>query len=337
MLDYKQINAKFTPVEQDKEPEKWLELRTTGIGGSDAGAILGMNKYSSPLTVFLSKKNVEGFKGNAATEWGHILEDPIRKKAAEELGIEIISVPGMYTSLDIPYMNANLDGLCYANNQVVIGGESVEGLGGYEIKTSSRGEGFSDDEIPDSYYCQVQHYMAVTGLNWFILTTFFMNTKQAKHYVIKRNDDFIYTQLIPAEKNFWENFVLTNNPPEPIGLESENEYVSNLNIADTLELDAETEDLIAERIEVQQQIKDLEQKESALKDSILIHLSALSNSNSNTAEKVNGAGERYQLTYNLQKKVSVDTEALKKSGLFDDYKKESSYRILRVSEKKTAN
>ena len=337
MLDYKQINAKFTPVEQDKEPEKWLELRTTGIGGSDAGAILGMNKYSSPLTVFLSKKNVEGFKGNAATEWGHILEDPIRKKAAEELGIEIISVPGMYTSLDIPYMNANLDGLCYANNQVVIGGESVEGLGGYEIKTSSRGEGFSDDEIPDSYYCQVQHYMAVTGLNWFILTTFFMNTKQAKHYVIKRNDDFIYTQLIPAEKNFWENFVLTNNPPEPIGLESENEYVSNLNIADTLELDAETEDLIAERIEVQQQIKDLEQKESALKDSILIHLSALSNSDSKTAEKINGSGERFKLTYNLQKKVSVDTEALKKSGLFDDYKKESSYRILRVSEKKTAN
>ena len=93
MIDYKSINAKFTPVEQDKEPEKWLEMRTTGIGGSDAGAILGMNKYASPLTIYLSKKNVEGFKGNAATEWGHILEDPIRKKAAEELGIEIISVP----------------------------------------------------------------------------------------------------------------------------------------------------------------------------------------------------------------------------------------------------
>ena len=333
MIDYTTINAKFTPIEQDKEPEKWLELRTTGIGGSDAGAILGMNKYSSPLTVYLSKKNVEGFKGNAATEWGHILEDPIRKKAAEELGIEIISVPGMYTSLEYSFMNANLDGLCHAN-QVEIGGETVEGLGGFEIKTSSRGEGFSDDEIPDSYYCQVQHYMAVTGLPWFILTAFFMNTKRAKHYIIKRNDDFIYTQLIPAEKNFWENFVMTNNPPEPIGLDSESEYVSNLNIADTVELDTEIEDLIAERMEVQQQIKDLEQKESAIKDSILIHLSALSHSDSNTAEKVSGAGERFKLSYNLQKKVTVDTDALKKSGLFDDYKKESAYRVLRISEKK---
>ena len=334
MIDYLSINAKFTPVEQDKEPEKWLEMRTTGIGGSDAGAIMGLNKYASPLTIYLSKKNVEGFKGNAATEWGHILEDPIRKKAAEELGIEIISVPGMYTSNDIPYMNANIDGLCHAENQVTIGGETVEGLGGFEIKTSSRGEGFSEDEIPDSYYCQVQHYMAVTGLNWFILTAFFMNTKKARHYVIRRNDDFIYSRLIPAERDFWENYVLTNNPPEPIGIDSESEYTANLNIADTVELDSETEDLIAQRMEVQQKIKDLEQKESALKDSILIKLSALSNSVSATAEKINGAGERFKLTYNLQKKYYADTDALKKSGLFDDYKKESISRILRISEKK---
>ena len=338
MIDCTQfIKAKFIPIEQDKEPEKWLELRTTGIGGSDVGAIMGLNKYASPLTVYLSKKNVEGFKGNASTEWGHILEKPIMQKTSEELGIEIVSVPGMYTSLEVPFMNANLDGLCHADHQVTIGGETVEGLGGYEIKTSTKGDGFSDDEIPDSYYCQVQHYMAVTGLDWFILTAFFLNSKNARHYVIRRNDDFIYTRLIPAEKDFWENFVLANNPPEPIGLDSESEYTANLNIADEVELDAETEDLIAERMDIQQQIKDLEQRESALKNSILIKLSALSHSESNTAEKVCGNGERFKLSYNLQKKVSIDTDALKKSGLFDDYKKESSYRILRISEKKIAN
>lgn len=333
MINYLDIKAKFTQVEQEKEPEKWLELRTTGIGGSDAGAIMGMNKYASPLTIYLSKKNVEGFKGNASTEWGHILEDPIRHKAAEELGIEIISVPGMFTSLDIPYMNANLDGLCHAENQVTIGGETVEGLGGFEIKTSSRGEGFSEDEIPDSYYCQVQHYMAVTNLPWFILTAFFMHNKTVRHYVIRRNDDFIYNNLIPAEKDFWENYVLTNNPPEPLGLDSESEYISNLPIANEIELDLETEDLIAQRMELQHQIKELEQKESALKDSILIKLSSLGYSDE-SSEKVSANGERFKLSYNLQKKVSVDTDALKKSGLFDSYKKESAYRILRITEKK---
>jgi len=161
-----------------------------------------------------------------------------------------------------------------------------------------------------------------------------MTTRTAKHYIIKRNDDFIYSKLIPAEKDFWEKFVLANNPPEPLGIDSESEYVANLNIADEVVLDAETEDLIAQRMDIQQQIKDLEQKENALKDSILIKLSILSNSEENTAEKVIGSGERFKLSYNLQKKVSVDTDALKKSGLFENYKKESSYRILRISEKK---
>lgn len=333
MIDYLSINAKFTPIEQDKDPEKWLELRTTGIGGSDVGAIMGLNKYASPLTIYLSKKNVEGFKGNASTEWGHILEDPIRKKAAEELGIEIISVPGMYTSNDIPYMNANLDGLCHAENQVKIGGESVEGLGGYEIKTSTSGEGFKDDEIPDSYYCQVQHYMAVTNLPWFILTAFFLNTKSVKHYIIKRNDDFIYSKVIPAEKDFWENYVMTNQAPEPLGIDSEEEYIKNLPVADAVELDPETENLIAQRMEIQQQIKELEQKESALKDSIILKLSILSNNMSNS-DKVSAAGERFKLSYNTQKKTSVDSDALKKSGLFDMYKKESVYRVLRIYENK---
>ena len=333
MIDYNSIKAKFTPVEQDKEPEKWLELRTTGIGGSDVGAIMGMNKYASPLTVYLSKKNVEGFKGNAATEWGHILEDPIRQKTAEELGIEIISVPGMYTSLEVPFMNANLDGLCHAQNQVEIGGETVEGLGGYEIKTSSRGDGFSEDEIPDSYYCQVQHYMAVTGLPWFILTAFFMNTKSVRHYIIKRNDDFIYEKLIPAEKDFWENNVLANQAPEPLGVDAEDEYIKNMPLSDEIVLDEETEDLIAQRMELQQQIKELEQKESALKDSIILKLSALSSSEDNP-DKISASGERFHLSYNLQKRISVDTDALKKSGLFDNYKKESASRILRISANK---
>ena len=333
MIDYLSINAKFTPVEQEKDPEKWCELRTTGIGGSDVGAIMGLNKYASPLTVYLAKKNVEGFKGNASTEWGHILEDPIRKKAAEELGIEIISVPGMYTSNEIPYMNANLDGLCHAENQVVIGGETINGLGGYEIKTSSRGEGFSEDEIPDSYYCQVQHYMAVTNLTWFVLTAFFLNTKSVRHYVIRRNDDFIYSNLIPAEKDFWEKYVMANQTPEPLGIDSEEEYIKNLPVADVVELDAETENLISQRMELQQQIKELEQKESALKDSIILKLSTLSNKAANS-DKVSAVGKNFKLSYNIQKKTSVDSDALKKSGLFDMYKKESVFRVLRIYENK---
>ena len=34
------------------EREEWLRLRKGGIGGSDAGAVCGLNPYSSPMSVY---------------------------------------------------------------------------------------------------------------------------------------------------------------------------------------------------------------------------------------------------------------------------------------------
>lgn len=35
--------------------EDWLKVRKTGIGGSDAGAVCGLNPYSSAMKVFRDK------------------------------------------------------------------------------------------------------------------------------------------------------------------------------------------------------------------------------------------------------------------------------------------
>lgn len=34
---------------------EWLALRKTGIGGSDAGAVCGLNPFSSPMKLFYDK------------------------------------------------------------------------------------------------------------------------------------------------------------------------------------------------------------------------------------------------------------------------------------------
>ena len=39
--------------------EEWLALRKTGLGGSDAGAVCGLNPYSSPMKVFRDKTTEE--------------------------------------------------------------------------------------------------------------------------------------------------------------------------------------------------------------------------------------------------------------------------------------
>ena len=39
----------------DMDRKEWLRLRRTGIGGSDAGAVCGLNLYSSPMKVYQDK------------------------------------------------------------------------------------------------------------------------------------------------------------------------------------------------------------------------------------------------------------------------------------------
>jgi len=333
-MNYTDINADFTEIIQDKEPEKWLQLRTTGIGGSDAGAILGFNKYASPLTVFMQKNKVKGFEGNAATKWGHLLEDPIRKETEKEFGVKIETVPGMFTSITNPFMNANIDSLIYLeSDQVLIvnGVELSDTIIGHEIKTSSWGEGFTKEEIPDSYYCQVQHYMAVTGINNFILTVFKLNTKEICHYVVPRNEDFIL-KLIEAEKDFWENNVLANNIPEPIGVDAENDYIKNLHFDGVMTLDEETENLISIEQDIDKQIKDLSKQLDILKSKIILKLSEASKGL--PSDKTVATAGRFKITYNQQIRKSVDSTALKNDGLYERYTKESSSRVLRITETK---
>ena len=40
---------------KDMDCEEWLKLRKSGLGGSDAGAVCGVNPYSSPMKVYLDK------------------------------------------------------------------------------------------------------------------------------------------------------------------------------------------------------------------------------------------------------------------------------------------
>ena len=40
---------------KDISREEWLKLRKNGIGGSDVGAVCGLNPYRSAMDVFIDK------------------------------------------------------------------------------------------------------------------------------------------------------------------------------------------------------------------------------------------------------------------------------------------
>lgn len=324
--------ATFTNTENMSRAD-WLNLRRGGIGGSDAGAIMGLNKYATPLSVYLAKKDAAENSGNSATEWGNILEEPVRQKTREELGCQIETVEGMFTSTAHPFMNANLDGLIYFDKETQIGGSFAKGLCGHEIKTSRTGDGFTDDEIPDSYYAQVQHYMAVTGIKTFILTVFIFDRYAGRHYVIPRNEDFI-VRLIDAEKNFWERNVLADAMPAPTGNENETDLLKNLPMAETVTLDEESEAILEEKAQLDAEIKSLQEQSDILKEKILIKMAE--NPSGAAASKTVAECGAWKISLTTQTAKRVDTAALKKAGIYEQYAKESVSRVLRITRTKGA-
>lgn len=142
----------------------WLELRKTTIGGSDAGAILGLNPYMTARDLFFDKQDPQGIVGNAFVDFGIMLEPFIKTRRADDQTIgdyfgAVVERSGTWAHPEHIWMTANVD--------AVIESGFLEVSHGLEIKTSGKSW---DGVVPDHYYAQCQHYMMVTGFDrWEII------------------------------------------------------------------------------------------------------------------------------------------------------------------------
>lgn len=196
-------------VKDAEDHEKWLEARAIGIGGSDAAVIMGMNQYKSPYQLWLEKTGqVEppDLSGNQYVYWGTKNESNIADWFQEETGKKVKRL-GTLRSKEYPFMLANVD-------RTVVGENA-----GLEIKTAGvrQYRKWKDDEIPDAYYCQCLHYMAVTGADYWYIAVL-LGGNEAKWKRIERNEEDIQ-HLIMAETDFWK-LVETKTPPPVDGSDS---------------------------------------------------------------------------------------------------------------------
>ncbi len=78
--------------------EEWLRLRKSGIGGSDAGAVCGMNPFSSPAKVFQDKTSDEISElDSEAVRQGNDLEDYVARRFMKATGLK-----GMRLGIGLP-------------------------------------------------------------------------------------------------------------------------------------------------------------------------------------------------------------------------------------------
>ena len=192
---------------------EWLDLRAEGLGGSDAAWVLGRSPYKSTYSGWAEKAGLvpePDLSDNEAIEWGNVLEPVVADRFASLYGFEVINLPVMLAHPTYPHMLANVD-------RFIVEDGRITGL--LEVKTAGlrQADYWQGDNVPVHYALQVQHYLAVTGLEYGYLVVL-IGGQQMKAYRLDRDEAQI-EELIEAECDMWER-ILNCDAPDVDGSDS---------------------------------------------------------------------------------------------------------------------
>lgn len=185
-------NPKFVVVDLEQGTREWLEWRHNGIGASDASTIMGENRFSSAAALLREKRGPVGepFE-NEAMALGKRLEPEARKRFIAKTGKDVR--PACLQSTQYHWLRASLDGLTVNHDAVV---EIKCGRSAYWSTAKTR-------SVPDYYYGQLQHIMAVTGLDTLDFWCYWPDNPELL-LPVERNDDYIEL-LLSKELQFWND------------------------------------------------------------------------------------------------------------------------------------
>ena len=201
---------------------EWLKARLSGIGGSEASAVIGMNPYMSNTDLWRLKtgrKQAPDISSNAHVAYGHAAEGPIRELFALDYPEYEVSYGGAFDMVhnpDHPWLFATLDGRLVERET---GRRGILEIKTTEILRSMAKEKWRDG-VPQNYYVQLCHQLLATGWDFAVLHAQLKRvwdgevktTRQT--YFIERSDiqdDLDY--LLAEEIKFWGYVQRDQMPP----------------------------------------------------------------------------------------------------------------------------
>ena len=253
-----------------KTEEEWLSRRSFCIGGSDVGAIMGLNDHKTPLQVYREKVDhcITDTSDNVYIRKGKALEPLIFNTwvvpMLKELGYTAVHPDVIFANKRYPFLQCNLDGVATSpeKESCVIEIKWVSTWG------ASNWNGDDYCGIPKSYYAQVQTYMAVTGASKAFVFALFDDEWECKMYEIHRDNTFI-DSLLKATKTFYTANMQMEIPPKPIyGKDDAAEIRATLESDATPRATDGFTDLVCEYLQAQKALKDATQWESKLKQQL---------------------------------------------------------------------
>ena len=300
----------------DMSRQEWLKQRQSGIGGSDASAILGFNPWKSPFELYIDKTSdtVQEID-NEAIHWGNVLEDVVAEEFTRRTGKRVRRRNQMFRHKEYDWMIANID-------RDVVGERAL-----LECKTTNAFNADAwEDEIPWAYMCQLQHYMAVLDYEKAYIAVLIGGQKFLWKEE-KRDDEFIEL-MIQHEKDFWENHVLAGVAPEIDGSQSASEMLNAMYPEDngeTIMLPSDDAEMLIEAIEsIKAEVKEKQalQKEYENKLKLMI----------GEAEK--GVTPRFEVIHRTITSNRLDSRKLRKEmpDVAEQYTNQSKHRRMTIKE-----
>lgn len=242
--------------------EHWLAVRTTGIGGSDASTLVGLNSYRSRYELWLEKTGqapAKDLDDHEPVRWGNLLEPVVRDEFARRAAVSVRQV-GTLRSSRWPWMLANPDGL-------------TDDGGGYEGKTTSAwlAHEWAEDQTPDHAELQAQWCMAVTGLShWYVAGL--IGGQRLETRRVER-DPALISQLVEISGRFWREHIETSIAPAVDGSSAMTDLLSRrfpqASANSVAEVDEATaEELVTEKERAAAAEKDAAEQHEAVKNRI---------------------------------------------------------------------
>lgn len=200
----KEIRFTGTPEEISKA---WHEQRDKGVGGSDVGVIMCVNRWKTIEQLWGEKTGrvkPEDISHKPCVILGNALEPALRDEYAyRHPSVKVEEPQYMHQDDGHPWRQASLDGvLTYEDGRKEV----------LEIKTvgSPSSKYWEPDTVPIPYVCQVMHYMAVSGYRQAQLIAMIGNSRIIERSV--ERDELLIEMIENAVDEFWGH-VQADTPP----------------------------------------------------------------------------------------------------------------------------
>ncbi|EAE8028162.1 hypothetical protein BM966_15835 [Listeria monocytogenes] len=273
---------------------QWLLTRRQGIGGSDAGIIMGLNKYKTAFELWLDKTGqvLPDESAGEAAYWGNQMEEVVAKEFEKRTGKKVRRSNMMYQHPEHDFMLANVD-------RFIVGEDAL-----LECKTASAylAKEWEADEVPATYLVQIQHYLAVTGKSKAYVAVLIGGNK----FIWKEieRDEELINQIIAFELDFWETNVKGHVAPALDGSSAAEKYLKDRFAKSEdkqVMLSKKYNEFLAERANLERDIKLLETKKKEIDNNIKGHMES--------AEKA--LSDNYEVSWKSMTSKRVDTKKLK--------------------------